>query len=132
MDAINDFSSPFKSSSPSRPSVASSQQVMVTIPGREDDRVFTLAVDALRKLQRPQRNAVISLLLRWLELPPGRQAGLAIAVMPDLQPAEVAVLCGKSVRQLDRYEEYRALKSTLEDYLEPKRRRYSLPDEIEE
>ena len=105
---------------------------MVRIPGLDDDRAFTMAVEALRKFHRPQRNAVINLLLRWLELPPGRQAGLVVAVMPELRPAEVAVLCGKSIRQLDRYEEYRALKPTLEDYLESKRQQWAMPDEIED
>jgi hypothetical protein len=105
--------------------------MVVKIPGLDDDRAYDIAIEALRKLPRPQRNAVINLLTRWLDLPPGRKAGLAVALMPDLPPAEVAMLCGKSVRQLDRYEEYRALKPTLEDYLESKRRRYSLPSEVE-
>lgn len=103
--------------------------VVVQHAASEEDRAFSIAVEALRALQRSERNAVINFLLRWLDLPSGRRAGLAVAAMPELSPAEVAVLCGKSVRQLDRYEEYRALKPTLEDYLEPKRRRWTMPEE---
>lgn len=104
--------------------------IVATIPSHAEDMAFTIAVEALRALQQPRRNAIINFLSRWLELPPGRQAGLALAVMPELTPGEIAVLCGKSARQIDRYEEYRALKPTLEDYLESKRRSSVMPDEI--
>lgn len=113
-----------------RGKAAATPKPVVTIPGLDEDRVFAIAVDAFRNLKPSERNAVAALLMRWRRMPVVRRACFAKTVMYELSDAEVAVLCGGGIERICRSTEYRAVRRSLDDYRESKRRQWYLPDEM--
>ncbi len=126
---IREFASPIEFPPEQVSAVTPPKAVVVTIPGLDEDHAFNVAVDALKKLPRAQRNAVVAFVLAWLKLRTAVRAVIAKFVQPHLSDNEVAVLCGVTLRTIQRSKQFQDFKPTLDDYLESKRRAYYMPEE---
>lgn len=94
-----------------------------------DDDSLRLVLEALTAMPVARRNALLSLVDFLFDLPKEQLALLAISVQPHLADEDVAGLCGVCVRTLYRWERFQSFKPRLEDYLESKRRQWSMPDD---
>jgi RNA polymerase sigma-70 factor, ECF subfamily len=101
--------------------VEPAKPVVFTFPCSNDPR-FVTALKGVKDLPRPERNAVLSLLTRWIELLPDRRACYASAILPELTEEELAVLSGLSTGQLYASHEYQQFKRTLVEPREAKSR----------
>ncbi|WP_145952417.1 hypothetical protein [Paludisphaera borealis] len=98
---------------------------------RESDPAFDFIVAALSAMPPKSRHELLAFLDFWRELSKEDRAVFAKSIRPGLTEEAVALLSGVTTRQLHRYRRYREVKVRLADYLEPKRRRWYLPAEIE-
>lgn len=89
-------------------------------PGVE---LLSLAVEALAELPTPERNALLSFLDFWRELPREERALFVKSVRPGMTDREVAALCGVSRRTVFRWDRYRAFKGRLEGCMRTRRAR---------
>lgn len=85
------------------------------------DRLLALAVEALAELPTPERNALLSFLDFWRELPREERALFVKSVRPGMTDREVAALCGVSRRTVFRWGRYRDFKGRLTGFGRPHR-----------
>jgi hypothetical protein len=93
--------------------------------------ILTLLATALADLPRRDRNALLSFLDFWRDLPGEERALFAKSVRPGLTDEEVARLCGVSRRTLYRWDRFRRFKTWLADFGGPTRRAGHSPDDAE-
>lgn len=107
-------------------------QVQNTVLPTPGDVLLSLAVEALGGLPAPERNALLSFLDFWRELPREERALFVKSVRPEMTDREVAALCGVSRRTVFRWERYRAFKGRLSSYARPRRAREGIADRDED
>ena len=120
---IREFSSPFNSSPPDERPIKPPKPVVMTIPGLDENLPLTFAVEALRKLPVAQRNLLLGHLMALLQMHASDLAVVALHVQPYLTDDQIATLCGKSTRQLRRYDGYQKIKPDVADAMDRLRRR---------
>ncbi len=107
--------------------------VVVTIPGLDKDLSLSIAFEELRKMPVPRRNLLLGHLMALLKMHPADCAVIALRAQPYLSDAQVAVLIGKSERQLRRYIEYQRIKAAdVADALYRSQRQWYMDDEPED
>jgi hypothetical protein len=129
---IREIPSPLAPPLPARPHVKPPKPVVATIPGLHEDLPLAIAVEELRKLPVPQRNLLLGHLMALLKMHPAYCAVVAIHVQPYLSDAQVAILCGKSERQLRRYIEYQKIKPDVADAQDHLRQQSYMDAELDE
>jgi hypothetical protein len=85
-------------------------------PPLESDSILGLFLAILATMPAAQRNAILSLLDFLNSLPREELALIAKAAQPHLTDAEIATLCGVSIRQVHRWKRYRSFKPKAADY----------------
>ena len=120
---IREIPSPFNSSPPDERPIKPPKPVVMTIPGLDENLPLTFAVEALRKLPVAQRNLLLGHLMALLQMHASDLAVVALHVQPYLTDDQIATLCGKSTRQLRRYDGYQKIKPDVAEAMDRLRRR---------
>jgi hypothetical protein len=95
----------------------------------ENDSALGLFLAILAEMPAAQRNAILNLLDFLSGLPREELALVAKAAQPYLTDEEIADLCAVSVRQVQRWERFKAFKPTAADYWRDHRQTWFTPDD---
>ena len=98
-------------------------------PSFNNDQILGLFMAILATMPAAQRNAILSLLDFLNGLPKEELALVAKAAQPHLTDEEIADLRGISVRQVYRWERFKAFKPTAADYPRHHRETSIWPDD---
>jgi predicted metal-dependent hydrolase len=93
------------------------------------DASLLRVIETLQAMPAARRNALLSLIDFFNDLPKEELAIVAKATQPQLTDEVVAGLCGVSIRTLYRWERFQRWKMTAEDYWESKQRQWTEPDD---
>jgi len=128
---IREFDSPLDPRPSGDSSVKPPKPVVVSIPGLDEGRALTLAIEELRRMPVARQNLLLGHLMALLKMHAADFAVIARCVQPYLSDHQVAVLIDRSERQVRRYfEKTRA--ADVDEAKDRLRRRWYRDDESED